>query len=490
MIMKKNLIYGFIMAVLGGFISLSIYKVFEPEIAYPKENKEIENNQLVNLIDGGPTDNVDYITAAEATIDGVVHVKTVGTVEYQQRAFDPFRQFFYGDGTYHQKYIQPIRGAGSGVIISDEGYLVTNNHVIENADEIEVTLNNKKTYPAELIGRDPTTDLAVLKINADGLKHLNYGNSDKLRIGEWVLAVGNPFNLTSTVTAGIVSAKSRDINILGSDPLTNMSSIESFIQTDAAVNPGNSGGALVNTKGELIGINTAIKSNTGSYAGYSFAIPSNIVKKVVNDLIEFGNVQRAYIGISIRNIDQELAEEKGIEDLNGVYVNGLSESGSAKEAGIKEGDIVKSINGIQVKNVNELQAKVGEYRPGDQIEVSLLRGDQQITKAITLKNMEGNTDIIKNDKLDLLKTLGAKLESPSEEELKQLDIDGGAKVANLFPGKLQKAGIGEGFIITKVDNAKIKSPDELVSELKQKKGGVLLQGVYPNGREAYYGFGL
>lgn len=488
--MKKNLIYGLIMAILGGFISLSIYKVFEPELGIVKHTDKQEESKLVNLISPEPSANVDYITAAEASIDGVVHVKTVGTVEYHQRAFDPFRHFFYGDGSYHQKYIQPIKGAGSGVIISPEGYIVTNNHVIENADKIEVTLNNKKTYTAELIGRDPTTDLAVLKIEANNIHHLIYGNSDNLRIGEWVLAVGNPFNLTSTVTAGIVSAKSRDINILGSDPITNMSSIESFIQTDAAVNPGNSGGALVNTKGELIGINTAIKSNTGSYAGYSFAIPSNIVRKVVNDIIEFGNVQRAYIGVSIQNITQELAEEKDIEDLNGVYINGLAENGSAKDAGIKEGDIVKAINGIAVKNANELQAKVGEYRPGDEIEVSLLRGEKEITKKVVLKNMEGSTEIISNDKVDMLKLLGAKLESPSKEEIKDLEIKGGAKVMSLFPGKLQKSGLREGFIISKVDNALVESPDELLEILQNKKGGVLIQGIYPNGREAFYGFGI
>jgi Do/DeqQ family serine protease len=488
--MKKNLIYGFAMAILGGLTSLGIYKTFEPKIAIKTQSEETDNTKLVSLISPEPSTKADYVTAAEASIDGVVHVKTVGTVEYHQRTYDPFRELLYGNGSYHQKYIQPIKGAGSGVIISEEGYIVTNNHVIENADEIEVTLNNKKTYTAELIGRDPTTDIAVLKINAGNLHPLEYGNSDNLRIGEWVLAVGNPFNLTSTVTAGIVSAKSRDINILGSDPMSNMSSIESFIQTDAAVNPGNSGGALVNTKGELVGINTAIKSNTGSYAGYSFAVPANIVKKVVNDLVEFGTIQRAYIGVSIQNIDQELAKENKIEDLNGVYVNGLSENGSAKAAGIKEGDIVKAINRIPVKNVNELQAKVGEYRPGDEIEVTLLRGEQTITKSIVLKNMEGNTKVISNEKLDVLKTLGAQLDLPSKEEMEQLKIKGGAKVSSLFSGAFQKSGIREGYIITKVDNSSISSPDELIGLLKDKKGGVLIQGIYPNGREAYYGFGL
>ena len=273
----KKLLGGFLMALLGGTVSLGIYKSIEPEyVQQPTENK-VEKPTLVNMLASEPYASVDYTTAAELTINGVVHVKTEGIVEYNQQGFDPFRQFFYGDGNYNQKYRQPIKGAGSGVIISDDGYIVTNNHVIEKADQIKITLNNKKTYDAELIGTDPTTDLALLKIEESGLHSISIGNSDKIKIGEWVLAAGNPFNLTSTVTAGIVSAKGRDIDILSGDPFTGSSSIESFIQTDAAVNPGNSGGALVNTKGELIGINAAIKSNTGSFAGYSFAIPANIL---------------------------------------------------------------------------------------------------------------------------------------------------------------------------------------------------------------------
>ena len=365
----KKLLGGFLMALLGGTVSLGIYKSIEPEyVQQPTENK-VEKPTLVNMLASEPYASVDYTTAAELTINGVVHVKTEGIVEYNQQGFDPFRQFFYGDGNYNQKYRQPIKGAGSGVIISDDGYIVTNNHVIEKADQIKITLNNKKTYDAELIGTDPTTDLALLKIEESGLHSISIGNSDKIKIGEWVLAVGNPFNLTSTVTAGIVSAKGRDIDILSGDPFTGSSSIESFIQTDAAVNPGNSGGALVNTKGELIGINAAIKSNTGSFAGYSFAIPANIVRKVVSDLKEFGAVQRAYIGVQIKNIDEKLAEEIGVADLNGVYVEKLVEKGSAKDAGIKEGDIIKEVEGVEVNSATELQAKIGEFRPGDEVSV-------------------------------------------------------------------------------------------------------------------------
>ncbi len=478
------------MAMLGGVVSIGIYKMVEEKPQYQPIEETKDNNKLVNLISSNPENAIDYVTAAEMTVNGVVHVKTEGTMEYSQRAFDPFRHFFYGDGNIEKQYSQPIKGAGSGVIISEDGYVVTNNHVIENADKIKVTLNNKKTYDAELIGTDPSTDLAVLKIKEDGLPKIEFGNSDELHIGEWVLAVGNPFNLTSTVTAGIVSAKGRDINILNNDPYTGLSSIESFIQTDAAVNPGNSGGALVNTRGELIGINAAIKSNTGSFAGYSFAIPSNIAKKVVDDLVEFGTVQRAFIGINIRNIDEDLAKDLEINDLNGVYVSGLSEGGSAKIAGIKEGDIVKKVEGVVVRNVNELQAKVGEYRPGDKITVSLIRKGELMEKEVELRNLEGNTSIIKNSDSDILKKLGVRFADLTEEEKKKLDLSGGARVVEIFPGKIMNTGMGEGFIITKIDKSTVGNKTELLELLKSKKGGILIQGIYENGREAYYGIGL
>jgi Do/DeqQ family serine protease len=486
----KKLMNSFLMAALGGAVSLGAYKYLETEDNQIKDTPKDETTQLVNLISSNPENAIDYVTAAEMTVNGVVHVKTEGTIEYTQRAFDPFRHFFYGNGNIEKEYSQPIKGAGSGVIISEDGYMVTNNHVIENADKIKVTLNNKKTYEAALIGTDPATDLAVLKIDEEGLPHLAFGNSDQIHIGEWVLAVGNPFNLTSTVTAGIVSAKGRDINILSNDPYTGLSSIESFIQTDAAVNPGNSGGALVNTKGELIGINAAIKSNTGSFAGYSFAIPSNIARKVVDDIIEYGSVQRAFIGINIRDIDEKLAEEMEISDLNGVYVSGLSPNGSAKEAGIKEGDIVKEVEGFEVRNVNELQAKIGEYRPGDKISVTLYRKGEYVKKQVTLKNLEGNTSIMVEDHIDLLKSLGAKFSNLSKEEKEKLGVDGGVKVAELFPGKLRATGMQEGFVITSIDNQKINDREELLQKLEDKEGGILIQGIYEKGRNVYYGLGM
>lgn len=485
----KKIVSSFLIAAMGGAVSLGLYKSFENKTP-TQETPQIKDTKLVNLISSTPENAIDYVTAAEMTVNGVVHVKTEGTIEYSQRGFDPFRQFFYGNGNIEKQFSQPIKGAGSGVIISSDGYVVTNHHVIENADKIKVTLNNKKTYEATLMGTDPTTDLAVLKIEEEGLPSLSFGNSDELHVGEWVLAVGNPFNLTSTVTAGIVSAKGRDINILSNDPYTGLSSIESFIQTDAAVNPGNSGGALVNTKGELIGINSAIKSNTGSFAGYSFAIPANIAKKVVGDIIEYGNVQRAFIGINIRDIDEELAQQNEINDLNGVYVIGLTPNGSASEAGIREGDIVKEVEGLKVKNVNELQAKVGEYRPGDQISVKLLRKGEVLTKVVTLKNLEGKTSIVVNENMELLKSLGAKFQDLTEDEMEEFNLNGGVKVEEVYTGKLNSSGVRNGFIIEKVDNLSIKNREDFLKVLKSKKGGVLLQGYYEKGREVYYGLGL
>ena len=486
----KKFLGAFLIAIMGGATSIGVYKLVEPKTQNPTEYHNENDSKLVGLIESEPGMGVDYMTAAEMTVNGVVHVKTEGIMEYHKRGYDPFREFFYGDGSYDRRYQQPVKGAGSGVLISADGYLVTNNHVVQNADEIKVTLNNKKTYSAELVGTDPTTDLALLKIDEEKLPFISYGNSDQIRVGEWVLAVGNPFNLTSTVTAGIVSAKGRDIDILGNDPMSGLPSIESFIQTDAAVNPGNSGGALVNTKGELVGINAAIKSNTGSFAGYSFAIPSNIVKKVVSDLKEFGTVQRAFIGINIRNIDENLAEEIGIDDYTGVYVAGLAEFGSAKEAGIQEGDIIKSIEGIEMNSVTELQAKVGEYRPGDKIEVVLIRDGVKQEKLVTLKNLEGNTSIITGGKNALMKELGAKFATIDEELKEELSINGGVQVEEIFNGKFKQAGVREGFIITQVDKNSVENSEQLVELLQDKEGGVLLQGVYPNGREAYYGIGM
>jgi serine protease Do len=480
----------FIAALLGGMTSIGVYKIFESQNTSNSAAAESVPTKMVNLMTGAPEIGADYVTAAEMTVNAVVHVKTEGTRELTQYGFDPFRELFYGNGNIERKYSQPTKGAGSGVIISPDGYIVTNNHVVENSEKINITLNNSKSYEARVIGLDPTTDLALLKIEESNLPVVEFANSDATRVGEWVLAVGNPFNLTSTVTAGIISAKARDINILGNDPFTGASSIESFIQTDAAVNPGNSGGALVNTKGELVGINAAIKSNTGSFAGYSFAIPSNLVKKVVEDLKEYGSVQRAYIGISIRNIDEQLAKAKDIADLNGVYVSGLTDGGSAKKAGLKEEDIIKKIDNTTIKNVPQLQEKLGQKRPGDLVNVTVLRDGELLTKEVTLKNIEGSTAIIKKEDKEILRTLGVRLAEVEKDEMKKLEIDHGVKVQELLPGKMKSTGMSDGFIILKIDSEIINSADEFTKVIESKKGGVLIEGIYPDGQRAYYGLGL
>jgi Do/DeqQ family serine protease len=401
--------------------------------------------------------------------------------------YDNFFNFhdFFGDSPYGQQ--GPLQGAGSGVIISPDGYIVTNNHVVQDASSIEVVLNDKRSYEGTVVATDPSTDLAVIKIKETDLPFLTYGNSDELQIGEWVLAVGNPFNLTSTVTAGIVSAKARNINILGTPDGT---SIESFIQTDAAVNRGNSGGALVNTRGELVGINAAIASGNGYYAGYSFAIPVNIVKKVVGDLIDYREVQRAFLGVSIRDIDSKFAGEQGMKELRGVYVSEVNEGSAAKEAGIINGDVITSINKITVNSTSELLGQVSLYRPGEKVNVGVIRNGEEKMFNVTLRNRAGNTSLVKNEIKDVAPMLGAKMKIAPGDLLRKLGIDHGVQVTELGDGLLRNAGIREGYIITEIDKKPIRNVDDVNKILASKSGGVLLEGVYPNKVRAYYGFGI
>jgi serine protease Do len=395
------------------------------------------------------------------------------------------RNYFFGPQKRQQNYIQ--QGSGSGVIISEDGYIVTNNHVVSGSDKIEVILNDKRTYEAELIGADASTDVALIKIKEKGLPYLPYGNSDAVKVGEWALAVGNPFNLNSTVTAGIISAKGRN-NILNG----NQRPIESFIQTDAAVNPGNSGGALVNTEGELIGINTAIASSNGAYQGYSFAIPVNIVKKIVSDMVEFGTVQRAYIGVSIQDIDSKFAEEKNIKQLKGIYVNGISQGGSAEDAGIQEGDVITSVHEIPVTSVSELQEQVSRYRPGDKINVAVLRNNKELILPVTLKTLDNTTNLVK--KSEVIKKsvdgLGAVFQEMDNDELAKLRIESGVRISKLNNGKLAQVGIQNGFIITSIDKKKVQTVKDIQTYLVNKSGPVLVEGFYPNGMRASYSFSL
>ncbi len=474
-----------LIAGIAGFAGAEIFKLTDKHpvyISYVGPN----NTHLTGFFPTPPELANDFTHAADITVHAVVHVKTF----YEQKHFgnpfqfnDPWGGLFGNPG--YQINPQPQEASGSGVIITDDGYIATNNHVIENADKVLITLNDKREYAAKVIGRDPTTDLALLKIEEKNLPYIVYGNSDEAKVGQWVLAVGNPFNLTSTVTAGIISAKARNIDILKGN-----TKIESFIQTDAAVNPGNSGGALVNTNGELIGINSAIASNTGSYAGYSFAIPVNIVKKVIGDLLEYGTVQRAFIGVSIRDIDSKLADEKGIKQMKGVYVAGLTEGGSAQEAGVKEGDIIVKVGETSVNSTSELQEQIGRFRPGDKAPVTVLRGDSERNLTLVLRNKNNNTEMVKVEKNSSLNFMDCEFASISSEEQNKLGINGGVKIKKLNGGKLRSAGIREGFIITNIDKKEIRTPDDLVTAMENKSGGVLIEGVYPNGMRAYYGFGL
>ena len=356
--------------------------------------------------------------------------------------------------------------------------------MIRGSDEIAVVLNDKRELDVEIIGSDPTTDIALLKIDAEGLSHLSFGNSEALQLGEWVLAIGNPYNLTSTVTAGIVSAKARNLGILASQEFN----IESFIQTDAAVNPGNSGGALINTRGELVGINTAIASRTGAYTGYSFAVPVSIVEKVVNDLIEYGAVQRAILGVTIASVTAELAAEYKLNEIEGVYVTSVRDDGAARQAGIKQGDVVISINDIRVNSASELQEQVSKYRPGEKVKVLLSRDGNLKQFDVVLRNLEGNTEIVKQD--DILDVLGASFEPVSDKEKRSLGIRSGVRVKSVKPGKFMKVGIREGFVLTSVNKKPVSSVKDIADILKNTEGGVIIEGVDRDGSKSYYAFGM
>jgi Do/DeqQ family serine protease len=408
-----------------------------------------------------------------------------------QPAYNPWSDFF---GYRQQPQVQSA--SGSGVIISNDGYIITNNHVVEGVEKLMVTLNNNKEYEATLVGRDPSTDIAVIKIDEGNLPAITWGNSDDVRIGQWVIAVGNPFDLTSTVTAGIVSAKARNINILGG---TNQNGeeifpVESFIQTDAAVNPGNSGGALVNTRGELIGINTAIQTRSGAFAGYSFAVPSSIAKKVSKDIIEFGHVQRAFIGVRIDEVDQEIAKEKGLKDVAGIYVAALSEGGAAAESGIRQGDIIQKVDERPVNNMPQLQEQVSRYRPGDKVKVTVWRDGKQQVVDVTLRNRSGRAeleDFANADAGGTVQTLGATFGGLSPEDQSKLRITGGAKVVDIQPGKFKSIGLQKGFIITRIDGQTVNSPADVETALQGKAGAYIeIRGYYANGMEAMYGFRL
>ena len=446
---------------------------------------------------------LDFTEVAAQVMDAVVFIKTTQTYssenqfERQPNPYDdffrrdPFRDFFnprFFESPRNQENQPRVQlGQGSGVIISEDGYIVTNNHVVANADDVEVTLNDNRTYKAMILGTDPTTDLALLQIKDKDLPVLPLVNSDEVKVGEWVLAVGNPFNLTSTVTAGIVSAKGRNINIL-----RERFAVESFIQTDAAINPGNSGGALVNLEGGLVGINTAIASPTGAYSGYGFAIPANIVDKVVEDIIKYGVVQRGVLGVMIRTLDGNLIKEKELEVTEGVYVDSLLENSAAGSAGIKPGDVILSVDGMEVSQSSALQELIARHRPGDVVTLKILRGNKEKIYKVTLNSPKGDTKLVAKEHKEILNILGADLETLDKKKASKLEIAGGVFVKALYAGKLRKnTNMREGFIITKVDDKSVDTVEKFVEILENKKGGIMLEGIYEDiPGTYYYAFGM
>ena len=489
-----NTLKLFAIGLLGGMLPLGVYLALPNLITTPHIDQSI--NSEGNVVSQGtsfdflsqlPPEN--FVAASENSLNSVVHVNTkVETTSFQR---DIFSEFFNGPGSGGQEYKQYGSGSGSGVIISTDGYIVTNYHVIDGATEIKITLNDNREYDAITVGTDPSTDIAVLKIKEKNLVAIPIGNSDNVRVGEWVLAVGNPFNLTSTVTAGIVSAKARNINLLQQKGQGGNVPIESFIQTDAAVNPGNSGGALVNTKGELIGINTAIASQTGSYAGYSFAVPVNLVKKVTQDLMSYGVVQRGYLGVQIADITQELKELKELPNIKGVYVAGVLDQGSAADAGVKEGDVILKIGGKTVNTVASLQEEIGRKKPGDKVPVTIRtsKGYESIIE-IVLKNKDGNTKLISKEETNKNMALGATFRELSSKEKKELNISNGVKIESLSTGKLKSLGLQSGMTITRINNESVSSVEQLTTKLNSINRGVLLEIVTENGKKDYVGFGL
>lgn len=448
-----------------------------------------------------PGQRVDLTYAAEKALPSVVHIKYVQnskikTVEVESDPFsdffsDPFGGFFgRGNGGRQKRQVQTPRrtATGSGVIISKDGYIVTNNHVVEGADELTVTLNDNSEYSARIIGNDKTTDLALLKIDGNNLPAISIASSDNIRIGEWVLAVGNPLGLNNTVTAGIVSAKARSLGANG---------VESFIQTDAAINQGNSGGALVNARGQLIGINAMLYSQTGSYSGYGFAIPTTIMNKVVDDLKKYGTVQRAMIGIQGGDVkkyvdsQKEQGKEVDLGTMEGIYVSKVVDGGAAADAGIEDGDVIVAVDGHKVTNMAELQEIIARKRPGDKVSLTYLHEKKKHTETVILKNEQGNTNVMKHADLDVL---GANFREITDAQKKQLSINVGIEVIKVNNGKMKDAGISRGFIIQKVNDEQIKTIDDMQNVVKEASTSnepvLYIQGIYPTGKKAYFAIPL
>ncbi len=484
--MKKTLIFA-PLALIFGFLGAWLYDQTKAKFYGTEPTALQEQVQMVNLAtEGTPTRahsgpetfNDDFVAASSRTTHSVVYVRNIS-----ERVQRTYMDWFFGG----QPSTRTEISSGSGVVFTADGYIVTNNHVVADADRIEIVLN-KTTYPATLVGTDPSTDLAVLKVEDEDLPAVALGSSKNVQVGEWVLAIGNPFNLTSTVTAGIVSAKGREINILqGKFP------IESFIQTDAAINPGNSGGALVNRRGELVGINTAILSRTGTYTGYGFAVPVDIVKKVVNDIIEYGEVQKGFFGAEVSDLDARVAERLSIpinpRNIRGVVVTYVQKDWAADKGGLREGDVILAINGEPVNSKSNFDEELSYYSPGDKLMVKYLRGGKEFNTELTVTNREGTTGILKRE-VFTSSTLGAQFETLPRVERELLGISHGVRISKISSGLIKDLGITEDFIVTKVNGVDIKSPEKLIEILERMRGRIVIEGVNNKGREGYYSFFL
>ncbi len=483
---KSNLKTLAIVGALSSATTLGAYKLFlekSPSESVFTNTPSAFTRLVSDTSPTAPSNPGDFTYAAEKTTPAVVHITTKMTRNVSRQMMDPFEDFFGGfGGNPHRQQPESQEASGSGVIISADGYIVTNNHVVQDADEVSVVLNDKRSFKAKVISTDPSTDIAVIQVKATNLPFLTFGDSDGIRVGEWVLAVGNPFNLESTVTAGIVSAKGRQ-NII--DREKDVNPLESFIQTDAAVNPGNSGGALVNLKGELIGINTAIYSRTGQFAGYSFAVPVGIVKKVAADLIKYGNVQRGYLGVNISEVNSKMVEEKGLKVNDGVYVGGFPAGGSAAQsAGLKVNDVIVKIDGVPTGSQSKLMEMVGRKRPGETVVVTVNRDGDLKDFNVVLKNKDGNTNIVKGEVSTAITSeyLGAKLANLSDGDKAKYKITGGVKIIEVDPnGRLGYQGFEKGFVITKIDEKPVDNAKEVNDSLQNRKGRVKIEGIDADG---------
>lgn len=451
----KKIISIILFSALGGALTLGSYKLFieKPQIVIEKSNKPTLSTLPASYVNTtlASIENTDFTIAADKTINSVVHVKNTSVKMYR----DPYAEFFFGQGSGAKQYSQV--GTGSGVIISSDGYIITNNHVINNATEIEVTLNNKKNYKAQLIGTDATNDIALLKVDATNLPYIIFGDSNSVKVGEWVLAVGNPYNLTSTVTAGIISAKGRDLD--------GTKGVDSFIQTDAAVNPGNSGGALVNIRGELVGINTAISSRTGSFIGYSFAVPSNIAKKVVEDLMEFGNVQKAILGVEGGELNSEVADKLDIIETEGFYISKVVNGSGAQKAGLKENDIIIKLDNIKISTYADLKGYISTKRPNDNVKVTFLRNEVEKSLNVTLSKNE----------IAAISSIGLELKNLDKYDLKKLNLTNGVAITAISNKELLYYGVKSGYVITAINNKKVFSVDNVNDMITNRDKGEVLR---------------